>query len=350
MARFKAKITLHTGETVYCSGKNASEAFNNLLLRCMKEDTFSSKKNVPTLKEYGEKWYGLYHVPKVGQNTANNTRLILKKHINPYIGDKPLDRITHDDIQMVLNKMSEKAASTVNKVKIVFHQIFSNAMEDGLLATNIMTSVRYVMSKKVTERNALSLAHAQEILMKINCLAPVEQCLLALLIYTGIRRGEALALTWSDIDFNRKLIHITKAVVFQSNRPVIKSPKSKAGIRFVPLPERLRDILLQCSPQTGYVITNEREPDIPLTEVCYRRMWERISKKIDLHGATAHVFRHTFDTMIQQCTDIKTLQSIMGHADIHTTMNRYTHPIAANIQALSEIDPFVTKNETYTTQ
>lgn len=54
-------------------------------------------------------------------------------------------------------------------------------------------------------------------------------------------------------------------------------------------------------------------------------MWERIGKKIDLHGTTAHVFRHTYITMAAAHVDIKTLQSIAGHADISTTMNRYAH-------------------------
>ena len=57
----------------------------------------------------------------------------------------------------------------------------------------------------------------------------------------------------------------------------------------------------------------------------YKRMWERIGRKIDLHGATAHVFRHTYITMAVSHVDIKTLQSIAGHADISTTMNRYAH-------------------------
>ena len=77
-----------------------------------------------------------------------------------------------------------------------------------------------------------------------------------------------------------------------------------------------------------------------MTEKTYQRTWERIGKTINLHGATAHIFRHTFATMMEPHTDIKTLQSIMGHADIQTTMNRYTHPIMENIQALSRINAF----------
>lgn len=82
-----------------------------------------------------------------------------------------------------------------------------------------------------------------------------------------------------------------------------------------------RAILSPMRQLCGYVIGQDK----PLTETAYKRTWERIGKKIDLHGATAHVFRHTYITMAAAHVDIKTLQSIAGHADISTTMNRYAH-------------------------
>ena len=57
----------------------------------------------------------------------------------------------------------------------------------------------------------------------------------------------------------------------------------------------------------------------------YKRGWERICRTINMHGATAHVLRHTYITMAAAHVDIKTLQTIAGHADISTTMNRYAH-------------------------
>ena len=63
---------------------------------------------------------------------------------------------------------------------------------------------------------------------------------------------------------------------------------------------------------------------------------------INLHGATPHVFRHTYASLMEPYTDAKTLQSVMGHADISTTLNRYAHPILDNIEALEKIDVFTT--------
>lgn len=180
---------------------------------------------------------------------------------------------------------------------------------------------RYTMSKKKTKREALDIEAAQDIIAHLDRLKGNDLLLLALLIYTGMRRSEVLGLRWEDISFDRNLIHVQRAVTFKDNRPVVGTTKSEAGVRYIPLEGQLKAILSPMRQLSGYVIGQ----DNPITETTYKRTWERIGRKIDLHGATAHVFRHTYITMAAAHVDIKTLQSIAGHADISTTMNRYAH-------------------------
>ena len=338
MARIKQRVTLPNGEKVWCTGETVGDAIANLLSRLAINQP--SAKHIPTLKEYGETWYTLYHVQKVKPNTAQNTRIYLDKHIYPLLGDKRLDEITHDDVQIVFNGMKDKARSTVEKVRITLNQILKNALEDGHVRQNVMDSSRYVISKKVQEREPLNVSEVQDIIAHLDMLEERDRVLIALATYTGMRRGEMLALTWDDVDFEKHVIHVRHSVSFRNNRPVVGGTKSKAGVRITPMNPTLESILKTCTDKQGYVIKNTRTPDTPMTEKTYQRTWERIGKTINLHGATAHIFRHTFATMMEPHTDIKTLQSIMGHADIQTTMNRYTHPIMENIQALSRINAF----------
>lgn len=80
--------------------------------------------------------------------------------------------------------------------------------------------------------------------------------------------------------------------------------------------------------QEGFIIGDTE----PITRMSYRRRMDRIESTIDLHGATAHIFRHSYLTYAASLgTDLKTLQSIAGHADIQTTMNRYVHTQTTNI-------------------
>lgn len=338
MARIKQRVTLPNGKKVWCTGETVGDAIANLLSRLAINQP--SAKHIPTLKEYGETWYTLYHVQKVKPNTAQNTRIYLDKHIYPLLGDKRLDEITHDDVQIVFNGMKDKARSTVEKVRITLNQILKNALEDGHVQQNVMDSSRYVISKKVQEREPLNVFEVQDIIAHLDMLEERDRVLIALATYTGMRRGEMLALTWDDVDFEKHVIHVRHSVSFRNNRPVVGGTKSKAGVRITPMNPTLESILKTCTDKQGYVIKNTRTPDTPMTEKTYQRTWERIGKTINLHGATAHIFRHTFATMMEPHTDIKTLQSIMGHADIQTTMNRYTHPIMENIQALSRINAF----------
>lgn len=210
-----------------------------------------------------------------------------------------------------------------------------------MLTRNIARSNRYVKSKTVVVRQALSREDAQDILNHLDRLEERDQLFIALALHTGMRRGEIYALRWEQIDLDSRMIHVRNAVKLAGNIPVIGLPKSKAGIRDVPINEPLLNLMRRCSREEGFVITGERNPNGAMSSCGMNRQWQRIKRKIDVHGATPHVFRHTFATLIQPHTDIKTLQTIMGHADIETTLDRYTHTVNKNIAALAQINPYL---------
>ena len=339
MTRVRQRVTLPDGTKVWCTGSNLTEAIQNLVKTHFIQQREESK--VPFFKTYAEKWYTLYHKSRVGCKTAKNTASYLKNHIYPAVGNKHMDEITHDDIQQIFDSMASRGQSTVHNVHIILNQIFANAVEDGILVRNIIRSNRYVKSKKVTVRQALSREDAQDILNNLGKLEERDKLFIALALHTGMRRGEIYALRWDRIDLESRIIHVRNAVKLDGNIPVIGPPKSKAGIRDIAINEALWDILQRCSKKEGFVITGERNPDGAMSSCAMNRQWQRIKRKIDVHGATPHVFRHTFATLIQPYTDIKTLQTIMGHADIETTLDRYTHSVHENVVALREINPYL---------
>ena len=147
----------------------------------------------------------------------------------------------------------------------------------------------------------------------------------ALLIFTGMQRGEVLGLKWEDIDFANGVIHVQRNVTYPRgrNNPLIGTTKTVNGVRDIPILPMLLDYL---SPMgtTGYIVGSSETPN---TLSIVRRRNERINRLIDLHGATPHIFRHSFATMLYDAgTDIKTIQSIMGQSDYKTTADRYCHP------------------------
>ncbi len=167
-----------------------------------------------------------------------------------------------------------------------------------------------------------------------------------MLLYTGLRRGELLALQWKDVDFGNRTISVTKSVGFleTGNQPVIKSTKTKAGEREVVLLERLAEKLfpIQGNPE-DYIFGGAK----PLSKSVFRRRWRgycldvglwrwkdaprakgRKKKVVQVKEPTItpHQLRHAFATMCFEAgVSPKDAQQLLGHSKIDVTLDTYTH-------------------------
>ena len=292
-----------------------------------------SKREAPLFRDYAQTWFDTYKKPSLRIKAVTDYGLNLKKHLMPFFGNMRIDEIKVLDVQQFMNTKMDMAFSTVHKYKVMLNQIFCSAIEDGWRTDNPINSKRIKLPKRTKEREALTLEDAKDIISSWYLLGERERRLLALYLYAGVRRGEALALKYGDIDRARGLIRIERGVVFKDNQPIVGEPKTKAAKRFIPIMDKsLLEIIPDGEPE-AFIIGGDK----PITETCYKRMWDRIEKTINMHGATAHVLRHTYATMAAGTgIDPKTLQSIMGHADIQTTMNRYAHKRMDKIEEAKE--------------
>lgn len=143
------------------------------------------------------------------------------------------------------------------------------------------------------------------------------------LLYTGCRRGEALALTPADVDFERKTININKTVEWIGNIPQIKyQPKTYAGFREIPIPDILFPELCNRSKQK-YIFQNSRGDLIENSRLTLD--WNKL-RKITGIKCTPHQLRHAYATMLFDAgIDVKNAQRWLGHSDIKTTLDIYTH-------------------------
>ena len=321
--RIKMRVEID-GVTKWATGGTQQEVILAAAKMLIESGAFSTqpavKKQAPLFGECAWSWYDVFKQPNVRDSTADFYLHYLRKHVLPAFGARRIDEIRPTDIQAFLNSKRSYARSTVHHIWIILHGIFSMAKWDKYIDEDPTEDAkRYSMSKNKTARKAMRAEDIDEIISQLPKLKRQDQALLAILIYTGMRRGEMLGLRWEDIDFTEGMIYVQRSVRFKSNRPVVGETKSEAGNRGIPLLPELREILEPLRQINGYVIGQ----DEPLTETAYRRTWERIGKKIDLHGATAHIFRHTFVTRASYVIQPKALQAIAGHADIETTMDIY---------------------------
>ena len=276
-----------------------------------------------TLATYADKWMTIYKAGKLKPSTIETYKKHLRAHILPAFGKRDIASITTEDIQLFLNERKHLARKTLSSMLHFMGEIFKDAKEDGLVDKDPTASRRIsIPSTKSNEREALPLEQFKEIMANIDRLNPADKRLLILMMFTGIRRGEVLGLRWEDIDTKAGLIHIQRNVTHAGgNRPVIGTPKTKSGKRDIPLDPYVVEVL-EPMQGAGFIIGGES----PITMTTYNNTMKRIRKTVDLHGATAHVFRHSYLTyMAGEATDLKTLQAIAGHSTIDMTMNRYVH-------------------------
>lgn len=148
-----------------------------------------------------------------------------------------------------------------------------------------------------------------------------------MLLYTGMRKGELLALRWEDIDRDAGVIHVTKSVYHAGSAPIVKEPKTESGKRTVVLLDALREVLPE--EGEGYVFGGKK----PLTDYQFRASWGAWAKAVGLGpgglGATdvtPHQLRHAFATILYDAGvgEVDTMQ-LMGHSSIKVTREVYTH-------------------------
>ena len=302
------------------------------------ENGLNNVVSLPTqailFRHYTETWLRTYKEGVLKPTTLAGYRCNLNKHIYPALGDYPLPDITTDMIQKFLTDRQHLARNTLHTMLVLISEILDSAVEDGIITRNPAVSKRvFIPSEKKTRRKALTLEEVQDIIRQLCKTEDLkDRRLLALMLFTGMRRGEILGLRWEDIDFAKDTISVSRAVSYTSNQPILSSTKTKNGVRTIPLNPQLKELLKPIETE-GFVIGGDK----PITKMVYIRLFRNISNSFDLHGATAHVFRHSYLSLLNQAgVDPKTIQAIGGHGNFLMTYDLYVHTNGEQIASAGE--------------
>lgn len=335
-------------KTVY--GKTQKEAdakAEELRLSLKKGYDITSEKD--TFEEWARKWLSIKSDEiSNGQLTAYKCSI---NHLNRYIGDKPISKIKYLDIQTCITDLANQnpntkkpsSKATLKMIKIAASQVFDLAINNQVISFNPTTKIKIPNSAPETKRRALTKEEQQWIIDTDHRARRAAM----IMMYAGLRRGELIPLFWSDIDFNLKTITVNKAVEIINGVYVLKDQtKTKAGMRIISIPAILIDFLKKEPKESIYVCVNAKNE--LHTESSWTSMWDsylsdlnlkygsfvkRPTSKFDPKGIpfvipkiTPHWLRHTYATMLYFAgIDILTAKEQLGHSNIQTTMQIYTH-------------------------
>ena len=303
------------------------------------------KSKTYTLKEVYEQWLEVYQ-DTVRESTLNKTKQYFDLHIIPKFGDMIITKIKPNYIQSVVNKW-HKEFKQYKKLYNNFKRVMSYAMIQRIIKENPCDLVTLPTKKldyghEKKTKDFYTKDELQHFLGVVKDNEPFNwYTMFRLFAFSGIRRGELLALTWNDINFKDKTLSVNKALTLgEDNKLIIQPPKNETSNRTIGIDETTMQSLKQWKIKQaelllgfGYnaidpkqLIFSNSENNSYLNLGSPRNALERICDKFNIEMINIHGFRHTHCSLLFEAgVPMKDVKERLGHSDIQTTMNIYTH-------------------------
>lgn len=279
-----------------------------------------------TVREFAEQWRaGQPHRP----TTAAHVETMLRRHVYPTLGDRPLSSVRPGDVQQLVKALSGVlASSTVGVVHRILAGVMKAAVRDRRIATSpcVGTKLPKVQPSRV-EPLVVEVVRGLE-----DAVSPLYRALITLAAGTGLRQGEALGLAVDRVDFLRRTLTVDRQLVLlPGGPPVLGPPKTDASNRTIPLPQVVVDALAahlanyrQVSSDLDLMFTTEAGDPIRRTAFS-AQVWKPAAKVVGT-DATFHALRHFYASLlIRHGESVKTVQARLGHASAAETLNTYSH-------------------------
>ena len=315
-----------------------------------------------TFGEYLDNWFENVRVYEVESSTYLRNEQTINYHIkDSSLYNAQIINVDFELCQALINKLSEKySRSTISKVYVILNMCFNYALTKGHIGENPMMKVKMPkessLVKKKKEAKWLSSNDVEKLVLEAERLNTrefrikgkvgervygVNAYYVILIIYTGLRIGELMALTWNDIDFKNKTLSVNKSrakgKIDGKTVLYVKDPKSESGTRIIPLSDRAIYALQkikECSSSDSDLVVSNTSSESNITRTINRMLF-RAGCETEKCGL--HALRHTFGSLLlEKGIDLKTISYLLGHSDITVTANIYLH--VTREQAINSIE------------
>lgn len=297
-------------------------------------------------KEWLEIWLENYIKPSVKIRTYENYKQTIARKIIPTLGNYDISTLTPILIQRFItdllicgNSITGRGLSnnTANLIITIIQSSLKTAFMLGETKEYIGGKIKRpkFQQKEIQCFSTCEQKKIEDAVLddKRNKMFGVILCL-----YTGLRIGELLALTWNDIDLHNGLIYISKTCHDGKTESgygrIIDTPKTEQSKRIIPIPKQLMQTLktIKREEKCDWVVSYH---GMPVAIRSYQRSFALLLEKLNIPHKSFHTLRHTFATRaLESGMDVKTLSEILGHKNATITLNRYAHSMFEHKQKM----------------
>lgn len=356
--KWEARIYID-GESKSLYGKSETEVKRKLReYNRLKAKGYNNVKKI-TLNEYIYNWLITYKLGVVKSSTYDRMESTYIHHIKDTIGKRQMGNIDSKDIQKLINekinpsdeKTRPLSRSSIKKIIELLSPCFEYALDRGDINDNPMRLVKIPHQDNFVVKTKEMFSLTDEDMKALKNIADKKRkngepyyryaYVFMIMLNTGVRVGEVLALTFDDIDFNKKTIKVNKSVMSNiKNRgndsekkrlQITASTKTANGTRIIPLNDSALYYLNLISKynethniNTTFVVSANNGNSVSARNL--QRTFDLVLKQAGINHCGLHILRHSFgSTLIRKGVDISVVSRLMGHASQAITRAKYIH-------------------------
>lgn len=328
---WRGQITLN-GKRKSVSGKTKKEVVKQLTdLKYQYDHNKYAERSDLTFGEWYAYWIKQEASKTMTEESLHYVQNMMDHYLTEDIRNTCIQDITKESLENLYDeKLSGLSINTVRAFSMRMKRCLEAAVDYGILVSNPHNKVRMCKARKPKKVFAYTDADQKKIVRycKGEC---VKTGLFYFLIGTGMRFGEAAALTWDDVDLNTGAINIWKTTTRGFGGTIVRSsPKTESGVRVIYIGDNILDWLKKYHSKATdrYVFPSSRGG--VLSQSTAIRWWGEICDELDIPKQGMHSLRHSWATRaLEAGIDVKTVSNMLGHKSVITTMNTYQDVFAS---------------------